>query len=192
MFIYDGSAWADGGIIGTSRATGHPGPQGAQGIQGTAGTDGTQGPQGPAGAQGAAGAAGASITNLTISNTTIAALSDNSTISGSVSMSLTSLTDVDLYHTSSTITDGHVLTYDTTHGHWHPEPIQTAAASIALDDLSDVSASTIDHVIKYNGTSWDSSVLHDTNLMPNVKAASIACNQFLEALIQILDCSLVH
>ena len=139
LFIYDGSAWADGGSIqGPQGLQGIQGIQGQQGIQGVAGQDGAQGQQGTQGLQGPLGPQGASVTALRLNNTTIAAtLSDNTTISGSISMGLTHLNDVDLYHTSSTITDGHVLTYDTTHGHWHPEPSTTiAAGSIQAGDSS--------------------------------------------------------
>lgn len=144
LFIYDGAAWSDGGSIqGPQGPQGIQGPQGLQGIQGPAGQDGPQGIQGATGSQGPAGASGASVTSISVTGTTIAAtLSDNTSISGNISMGLTNLTDVDLYHTSSTITDGHVLTYDTTHGHWHPEAstsiaagsIQTGDSSVSITD----------------------------------------------------------
>lgn len=137
LFIFDGSDWVDGGSIqgpqGPAGAQGIQGVQGPQGLQGPTGANGAQGPAGQDGAQGPQGAAGASVTNLTITNTTIAAtLSDNSTISGTVSMSLTSLTDVDITNTAHTLSDGHVLTWDSTHNHWHPE----AATDISVGSLS--------------------------------------------------------
>jgi hypothetical protein len=174
--IHDGNSFVNGGSI--QGPQGPQGTQGEQGVQGPAGVAGPQGPQGNPGvdgvdgAQGPQGAAGASVTTLSISNTTVAAtLSDNTSINGTITMGLNALSDVDITDTAHTLSDGYVLTYDTTHNHWHPEPVSSTAANIALDDLSDVTASTItNHIIKYDNGSWASSVLHESNLIPNIKA----------------------
>lgn len=160
LFVFDGSDWVDGGSIqGPQGVQGIQGIQGPQGPAGADGSDGVQGPQGAQGPQGIQGQAGLSVSTLSISGTTVAAtLSDNSTtISGTVDMSLTNLSDVDIYHTSSTITDGYVLTYDSTHGHWHPEPItQSTNNNVALNDLSDVSVSSPGdrNALVYDGSNW--------------------------------------
>lgn len=153
LFIYDGASWIDGGSIqGPQGPQGLQGVQGQQGIQGPAGQDGAQGPAGAAGAQGPQGPQGASVTTLNISNTTIAAtLSDNTSIAGTVSMNLTSLSDVDITNTAHTLTDGHVLTWDSTHNHWHPEApgdisvgsITTGNTSVAVTDTGSDGAVTI-------------------------------------------------
>lgn len=153
LFIYDGASWVDGGSIqGPQGPQGLQGVQGQQGIQGPAGQDGAQGPAGATGAQGPQGAQGASVTTLNINNTTIAAtLSDNTTIAGTVNMALTSLSDVDITNTAHTLTDGHVLTWDSTHNHWHPEApgdvsvgsIATGNTSVAVTDTGSDGAVTI-------------------------------------------------
>ena len=160
------------GAQGDIGPTGAQGPQGAQGAAGPAGVEGPAGPQGPqgvagaAGAQGPAGAAGASVTTLAISNNTVATqLSDGTNINGSVSMNLTSLSDVDLYATSSTITDGYVLTYeDSNGGYWRPEPVSSTAANISIDDLSDVSTTNAiaENTLVYDGTNWVNSFTKET------------------------------
>lgn len=155
LFIFDGSAWVDGGSIqgpqgiqGAQGDQGVQGPQGPQGVAGADGADGQDGAQGPAGPQGVQGDAGASVTTLSISGTTIAAtLSDNSAISGSINMSITNLSDVDITNTAHTLSDGYILTYDSTHSHWHPEPF-----SVASTDLTD-SAQLLRSTDSFNGAS---------------------------------------
>lgn len=160
LFVYNGTDWVDGGSIqGPQGVQGIQGIQGPQGSAGVNGSDGVQGPQGPQGPQGIQGQAGLSISTLSISGTTVAAtLSDNTTtLSGNINMGLTNLSDVDLYHTSSTITDGYVLTYDTTHGHWHPEPMaQSTNSNVALNDISNVNVPSPDpgSNLVYNNTDW--------------------------------------
>lgn len=182
LHIHDGSAFVDGGSIqgpqgpqglqgaqGATGTQGPSGPQGLQGVTGPVGADGAQGPQGDTGPQGiqgvagsqgpagANGAAGASVTTLAISNNTVAtALSDGTNISGSVAMDLTSLSDVDITDTAHTLSDGYVLTYDSTHSHWHPEPVSSTAANISIDDLSDVDVSTptTSASLIFNGSDW--------------------------------------
>ena len=139
------------GVTGPAGADGAAGPQGDQGPQGIQGVAGSQGPAG------ADGAAGASVTTLAIANNTVAtALSDGTNISGSVTMDLTSLSDVDITDTAHTLSDGYVLTYDSTHSHWHPEPVSSTAANISIDDLSDVDVSTpsTSASLIFNGSDW--------------------------------------
>ena len=135
------------GVAGADGNDGSTGPQGPQGLQGDAGAQGPQGVAGADGSQGpagASGAAGASVTTLAISNNTVAtALSDGTNISGSVAMNLTSLSDVDITDTAHTLSDGYVLTYDSTHSHWHPEsPTEITAGAIAVGDSSVTIADT--------------------------------------------------
>ena len=165
LFVFNGTDWVDGGSIqGPQGPQGIQGPQGSQGIQGVQGETGAQGVAGQDGAQGPQGPAGASVTHLTLNNTTLAAtLSDNSTISGAVSISLTSLSDVDITDTAHTLSDGYVLTYDSTDNHWHPEPaasiaagsIQTADSSISITDTGSNGniAFTTDNTARWNLTS---------------------------------------
>ena len=159
--IHDGNSFINGGSI--QGPQGPQGTQGEQGVQGPAGVAGPQGPQGNPGvdgvdgAQGPQGAAGASVTTLSISNTTVAAtLSDNTSINGTITMGLNALSDVDITDTAHTLSDGYVLTYDSTHNHWHPEPVSSTAANIALNDLSDVDAasSEIDSLLVFNNADW--------------------------------------
>jgi hypothetical protein len=158
-----GVAGSDG-ANGSDGAVGPQGPQGTQGLQGDVGPQGPQGVAGTDGAQGSTGAsgtAGASVTTLAISNNTVAtALSDGTNISGSVSMDLTSLSDVDITDTAHTLSDGHILTYDSTHNHWHPEsPSEITVGAIAVGDSSVTIADTGSNGnIKFttDGTSrWD-------------------------------------
>lgn len=190
LHIHDGSVFVDGGSIqgpqgpqgiqgaqGVAGPQGPAGPQGLQGVAGSAGADGSTGPQGdigpqgiqgvtgPQGPAGANGAAGASVTTLAISNNTVAtALSDGTNISGSVAMDLTSLSDVDITDTAHTLSDGYVLTYDSTHSHWHPEPVSSTAANISLNDLSDLSTTNViaENTLVYDGTSWVNSFTKET------------------------------
>lgn len=184
LFVFDGSDWVDGGSIqGPQGVQGIQGIQGPQGPAGADGSDGAQGPQGPQGPQGIQGQAGLSVSTLSISGTTVAAtLSDNNTtISGTVDMGLTNLSDVDIYHTSSTITDGYVLTYDSTHGHWHPEPItQSTNNNVALDDLSDVSAGNPDdrNALVYTGTNWTAQHVDYYTNYPNSVNLGVALNSY--------------
>ena len=161
LHIHDGTSFVNGGSIqgpqGPTGATGSTGPTGATGPSGPEGPTGPAGADGVNGAQGPQGPSGASVTTLAISNTTIAAqLSDGSNINGTVSINLNSLSDVDITNTAHTLSDGYVLTYDTTHNHWHPEPVSSTAANIALTDLSDVDVSSApeDTVLVYDGTQW--------------------------------------
>lgn len=136
LHVYDGSQFVSGGSI-----QGPQGPQGIQGVTGPQGAQGNPGEQGPQGAQGIQGIPGASVTSLNISDTVIAAtLSDATSINGTVSMSLNSLSDVDITNTAHTLSDGYVLTYDTQHNHWHPEPVTSTVSNVSLNNLSDVSA----------------------------------------------------
>ena len=150
------------------------GPQGDEGPQGIQGVAGSQGPAG------ANGAAGASVTTLAISNNTVAtALSDGTNISGSVAMDLTSLSDVDITDTAHTLSDGYVLTYDSTHSHWHPEPVSSTAANISLNDLSNLSTSNsiADNVLVYDGAEWTNSFTQET-LESNIQDIDFAANSW--------------
>ena len=165
LFVFDGSGWVDGGSIqgpqgiqGIQGTQGVAGPQGSIGPAGAAGAVGPQGPigqtgpqgpqglvgsQGTQGLQGVQGASGASISTLAINNTTVAAtLTDSTAITGTVSMNLNSLSDVDITTSGYTLSDGYVLTYDTGNSHWRPEPVTSTASNIALNDLSNVTASS--------------------------------------------------
>ena len=178
LFVFDGSGWVDGGSIqGPQGIQGLQGPQGPTGLQGIAGPSGPAGPTGPAGqagqdgpqgpqgvagpqgsqgAQGPTGPAGAGITTIAISNNTIAAqLTDNSNINGTVSIDLNSLSDVAI--TGQTLSDGYVLTYESSNnGFWRPEPVTTTAGNISLSNLSDVSFSNPNtgSNLVYNNTDW--------------------------------------
>jgi hypothetical protein len=164
LHVHDGSSFVSGGSI--------QGPQGQQGIQGPIGQDGATGPQGPAGndgaqgptgQQGPQGPAGASVTTLALSNNTLAAaLSDGTNITGNVSIDLNSLSDVDITNTAHTLSDGYVLTYDSTHNHWHPEPVSSTAGNISLNNISDVNSSMsplTEDFLYYDGTGWTSQVV---------------------------------
>jgi hypothetical protein len=168
LHVHDGSSFVSGGSI--------QGPQGQQGIQGPTGQDGATGPQGPAGndgaqgptgQQGPQGPAGASVTTLALSNNTIAAaLSDGTNINGNVSIDLNSLSDVDMTNTAHTLSDGYVLTYDTAHNHWHPEPVSSTAANISLNDISDVilNTPTVGNGLVYNNSQWvEDKIIHLPN-----------------------------
>lgn len=158
LHVHDGSSFVSGGSI--------QGPQGQQGIQGPIGQDGATGPQGPAGndgaqgptgQQGPQGPGGASVTTLALSNNTLAAaLSDGTNITGNVSIDLNSLSDVDITNTAHTLSDGYVLTYNSTHNHWHPEPVSSTASNISLDDISDVvvPTPTAGSGLVYNNSEW--------------------------------------
>ena len=188
------------GDVGPQGPQGLQGPQGDQGIQGPQGEVGPQGPQGPAGqdgangidgvdgAQGPQGPQGASVTTLSITNTTVAAtLSDNTSINGTITMGLNALSDVDITDTAHTLSDGYVLTYDSTHSHWHPEPVSSTAANIALDDLSDVDAAnpSDSNALVYTGTNWTSQQVdyytdypNNVNLSTSITSYNITKDMF--------------
>ena len=158
----DGVDGAQGiqGIQGADGPQGLQGPIGNNGTNGTDGSDGAQGIQGLQGTSGANGTDGASVTHLSINNTTVATtLSDNTTITGAVTMALTALSDVDITDTAHTLSDGYVLTYDTTQNHWHPEPIsQSTSNNVALNDLTNVDTTNVSDgdFLAYNNatTEW--------------------------------------
>lgn len=175
LHVHDGTSFVNGGSIqGPQGQQGIQGVTGPQGIQGPQGADGAQGPAGQDGAQGPAGASGASVTNLTITNTTIAAtLSDNSTINGSISMNINSLSDVDITNTAHTLSDGYVLTWDSTHGHWHPEsPGQVSVGSLSIGNTSvDLSDAGSDGTITFNTEGTDRWKFNSSgHLIPNANA----------------------